>query len=172
LEESKLFPQIDVFVRYKKEMKEQMYDIGVAFPLPIFNTNSNNVEAREKEKESIQIEIQAVTETVKRDILVALRKIRLALSKINRFERSILKDSERSKLLIKEFYSMGGTEFITLLEQEKVYQEMILSYWSAVQEYYFAFFLLEKAIGRVIFYSNRNEWESINFKTIYNKNYK
>ncbi len=154
MEKSKRFPKIDVFISYRREMLNQMYMAGIAFPLPILNANSGNINAQEEEKNAIQEEINAIMFNVKQEIFIALRKMEYSLLKIRRYRKSIMKDSKRTRNLIKQYYSQGGVDFIKLLQQEKIYQEVIISYWTSVLDYYSALFTLEQTIGRIFLHKN------------------
>ncbi len=164
LEESKVFPTVSVFVRHRRDINDKIYDVGISFPIPLLNSNSGNIDARVEEKKAIESEINGLRLDIRQEIRIALRRMKIALIKIKRYKKSILRDAKTTTRLIREFYSLGGTEFNQLLQQEKLYQEMILAYWSAVQNYYKAIFDIEIAIGRVMFesrtYLNKNRKKS------------
>ncbi len=160
MEKSKVFPRVSVFLRHRRDINDKIYDVGISFPIPLLNTNSGNIDARKYEKKAIESEINGLLLDIRQEIRIALRRMKIALIKIKRYRKSILRDTKTTTRLIREFYTLGGAEFNQLLQQEKIYQQMILAYWSAVQDYYKSIFDIEIAIGRAIFesksYLNRN----------------
>jgi cobalt-zinc-cadmium efflux system outer membrane protein len=138
-------PNIDtqVSVRHMNTNGDEVADVMVGIPIPVFNRNQGNIAAAEAEWVAACREIERIELELQDRLAIAYRRYANAKQQAEKYTGSIVPRAERSLSLVTQGYENGQVEYLTLLLAQQTYLQAQLASLDALRELRTAAALIE-----------------------------
>ena len=103
------------------------FNIGVSFPLPLWNRNGGNIQAAEAARDQAEIALEKVKAQVMADIASAESEYDEAFQRWLRYRNQILPKSAKVRDSVAFAYEKGGASLVDLLEAERTDNDVRLA---------------------------------------------
>ncbi len=150
-------PEFDIFLGYgfNSEVKNELapapkhggIEFGVSFPIPLFNQTKGSIASAETQKRQaelryLQAEREVTTEAINayNEYLSADKKLKFFTAGIVRTSKEVL-DEKRKE------YHNGEIHLIEVLDAQRTYNDILLSFYSVIYDKSMALVKLETAMG-------------------------
>jgi cobalt-zinc-cadmium efflux system outer membrane protein len=129
-------PDVDlsVSVRHHNVTKDDVANIQLGIPIPIFNRNQGNISKAQAEWIAANNDVKRIELDLQQRLAVAYRRYANARQQANRYLARILPRARRSLNLVKEGYDEGQVDYLTVLTSQRTFVRVNLSYLDSVQE--------------------------------------
>ena len=134
--EKEPLPNLDVSfsMRHQNISSEEVANVQVGFPLPIFNKNEGNIRAARAELAAAAKEIERIQFELKDQLAGAYRKYIDAQQETKRYRTRMIPQAKESLGLVTKGYEMGQIDYPTLLIAHKTHIEVNLAYNDALRQ--------------------------------------
>ncbi len=142
-------PEFDIFLGYgiNAEVRNELapapkfggFEVGVSFPIPLFNRNKGGISAAQSELKQSELRYIAAQNQVRNDLIQAFSNFNHTTKKLNLFKAGLVKSA-------KEYYR-GEIHLIEVLDAQRSYDEILASFYSAIYDKSQALVALESAAG-------------------------
>lgn len=129
-------PDVDlsVSVRHHNVTQDDVANVQVGIPLPIFNRNQGNIRHAEAEWMAANNEVGRIELDLQDRLAVMYRRYANARQQVDRYGRRMLPNAKKSLDLVTGGYEEGQVEHLTVLEAQQTYLEVNLSYLDSLRE--------------------------------------
>jgi cobalt-zinc-cadmium efflux system outer membrane protein len=103
------------------------FNVGVSFPLPLWNRNSGNIKAAQATRDQAEIALEKVEAQVMADIANADSEYNEALQRWQRYRDQIVPKSAKVRDSVAFAYEKGGASLVDLLEAERTDNDVRLA---------------------------------------------
>jgi len=138
-------PDIDlsVSVRHHNVTKDDVANIQLGIPIPIFNRNQGNISKAQAEWIAANSDVKRIELDLQDRLAVAYRRYANARQQADRYHIRILPRARRSLNLVKKGYDEGQVDYLSVLTSQRTFVRVSLSYLTAVQELWSAALVIE-----------------------------
>jgi cobalt-zinc-cadmium efflux system outer membrane protein len=129
-------PDVDawVSVRHNNITSDDVANVQVGVPVPIFDRNRGNISAAEAEWLAACKDIERIELSLQDRLAMAYRRYANARQQAERYSQRIVPRAERSLELVTNGYEMNQVDYLTLLTAQQTYVEVTLSYIDSLRE--------------------------------------
>jgi len=129
-------PNIDLSVsnRHHNVTNDNVTNIQVGIPIPVFNRNQGNIRSAEAEWVRACNEVKRIELDLQDRLAVAYRRYANARQQADRYSKRMVPRARRSLKLVTDGYEQGQVEYLTLLNAQQTYLEVNLSYLDSLRE--------------------------------------
>jgi cobalt-zinc-cadmium efflux system outer membrane protein len=129
-------PNIDVAinVRHMNTNGDNVADVQVGVPIPVFNRNQGNIAAAEAEWVAACRDIERIELQLQDRLATAFRRYANARQQAQRYTRSIIPKAERSLNSVTKAYENGQVDYLTLLLAQQTYIQARLASLNSLRE--------------------------------------
>lgn len=138
-------PNVDLFVsmRHHNVTSDDVSNVQVGIPIPVFDKNQGNICAAEAEWIAACRELERIELDLQDRLAMAFRRFTNARQQVQRYKMQIVPRAERSLKLVTDGYEMGQVEYLTLLTAQQTYYQVSLSYLDSLRELWAASAIIE-----------------------------
>jgi cobalt-zinc-cadmium efflux system outer membrane protein len=138
-------PNVDlaVSVRHHNVTHDDVANVQLGIPLPVFNRNQGNAGAAEAEWIAASNEVERIELDLQDRLAVAFRRYADARQQVDRYGQRIVPRARKSLELVTEGYQNGQVPYLSLLTSQQTHLEVNLSYLESLQELRTASALIE-----------------------------
>jgi cobalt-zinc-cadmium efflux system outer membrane protein len=122
--------------------------VGVSVDLPLWNRNQGGRAAARASKTRAEVELAAMRATVERDVRIALRRYRAAISAVEAFDKQVVGTLAENLELARQTLAAGKLGLLDINNVRRDLVESQLTYLNAVLEAVAARAELETSMGR------------------------
>jgi cobalt-zinc-cadmium efflux system outer membrane protein len=129
-------PNVDVMVsaRHDNVSGDDVTDVAVEFPLPLFNRNQGAVQAAQSDLVRAEAELSRLELGLQDRLATAFRRYSAARRTVERYDAQILPRAKRSLDFVTNGYDRGQVDYLSLLTSQKSYYQLQIQYLDALQE--------------------------------------
>jgi cobalt-zinc-cadmium efflux system outer membrane protein len=129
-------PNIDLMVsnRHHNVTGDNVTNVQVGIPIPIFNKNQGNILGAEAEWVAACNEVKRIELDLQDRLAVAYRRYANAQQQADRYSKRMVPRASRSLKLVTDGYEKGQINYLTLLTAQQTYLQVNLSYLDSLRE--------------------------------------
>lgn len=129
-------PNIDVMlsVRHHNITTDDVANIQVGFPLPLFDRNQGNILKAQAELSAAENRVQQIELGLTDQLAATYRRYANSRQQVNRYAQQMLPRAGRSLDFVTRGYREGQVDFLTLLTSQRTYYQVNLQYLDALQQ--------------------------------------
>ena len=129
-------PNIDLAVshRHNNITEDNVTNVQVGIPVPIFDRNQGNIRHAEAEWRAANHEVQRIELDLQDQLAVAYRRYANARQQADRYGQRMIPRAQRSLRLVTDAYEKGQAEYLTLLTAQQTYIQVNLAHLDALGE--------------------------------------
>lgn len=129
-------PNIDLMVsnRHHNVTGDNVTNVQVGIPIPIFNKNQGNILGAEAEWVAACNEVKRIELDLQDRLAVAYRRYVNAQQQADRYSKRMVPRASRSLKLVTDGYEKGQINYLTLLTAQQTYLQVNLSYLDSLRE--------------------------------------
>ena len=129
-------PNIEVLVSHRRHnvTDDNVTNVQVGIPIPIFNRNQGNIRSAEAEWVAACNEVKRIQLDIQDRLAVAYRQYANARQQADRYRERMIPRARRSLKLVTDGYEKGQVEYLTLLTAQQTYLQVNLSYLDSLRE--------------------------------------
>jgi len=130
-------PNIDlsVSVRHHNVTHDDVANVQVGFPIPIFDKNQGNIRSAEAEWLAANNEVRRIELDLQDRLAVAYRRYANARQQADRYRQRMIPKARKSLELVTRGYEMGQVKYLTLLTAQQTHLQVNLAYLDSLQEF-------------------------------------
>ncbi len=150
-------PEFDVFLGYgiNAEVRNELapapkfggFEVGVSFPIPLFNRNKGGISAAQSELKQSELRYIAAQNQVRNELIQAFNNFNHTTKKLNLFKAGLVKSAKDALDQKRGEYYRGEIHLIEVLDAQRSYDEILASFYSAIYDKSQALVALESAAG-------------------------
>ncbi len=150
-------PEFDIFLGYgiNAEVRNELapapkfggFEVGVSFPIPLFNRNKGGISAAQSELKQSELRYIAAQNQVRNELIQAFNNFNHTTKKLNLFKAGLVKSAKDALDQKKGEYYRGEIHLIEVLDAQRSYDEILASFYSAIYDKSQALVALESAAG-------------------------
>lgn len=129
------YPNIDVMlsVRHHNVTSDDVANIQVGFPLPLFDRNQGNIFKAQAELAIAESRLQKVELNLRDQLATTFRRYANSRQQVQRYQQQMLPRAQRSLDFVTKGYRQGQVDFLTLLTSQRTYYQVNLQYLDALR---------------------------------------
>ena len=129
-------PNVDVSVsvRHHNVSSDDVANVQVGIPIPIFDRNQGNIRSAEAEWIAASNDVLRIQLDLQDRLAVAFRRYADARQQVDRYANRMLPRAERSLKLVMAGYEKGQVPYLTLIESQQMHIQVNLSHLDSLQE--------------------------------------
>ncbi len=129
-------PNVDawVSVRHQGVTGDDVVNVQVGIPIPIFDANQGNVQRTYGELAAAQKEVLRIQLDLQDRLAIAYRRYANARNQVDRYADRILTRARRSLELVQKAYDKGQVDYLTLITAQRTYYQVSLTHLDALAE--------------------------------------
>ncbi len=129
-------PNVDVSVsvRHHNVTSDDVANVQLGIPLPIFNRNQGNIRAARAEWMAASSDFRRIELSLQDRLAIAFRRYVNARQQADRYRQRILPRAQLSLELVTKGYDKGQVRYLTLLTAQQTYLQVNLSYLDSMRE--------------------------------------
>ena len=130
-------PNVDLFVsvRHHNVTQDDVANVQLGVPIPIFNKNQGNILSAQAEWVAARSEVKRIELELQDRLAVAHRRYANARQQVTRYRERMVPRAEKSLALVTGGYEHGQVQYLTLLNAQQTYIQVNLAYLDALQEF-------------------------------------
>jgi cobalt-zinc-cadmium efflux system outer membrane protein len=130
-------PNVDlsVSVRHHNVTRDDVLNVQVGFPIPIFNRNQGNIRSAEAEWIAANNEVRRIELDLQDRLAVAYRRYANARQQADRYRQRMIPKARKSLELVTNGYEKGQVKYLTLLTVQQTHVQVNLAYLESLQEF-------------------------------------
>lgn len=150
-------PEFDIFLGYgiNAEVRNELapapkfggFEVGVSFPIPLFNRNKGGISAAQSELKQSELRYIAAQNQVRNELIQAFNNFNHTTKKLNLFKAGLVKSAKDALDQKRGEYYRGEIHLIEVLDAQRSYDEILASFYSAIYDKSQALVALESAAG-------------------------
>ena len=109
-------------------------EIGVSFPLPLFNRNQGAILQAQQEVIAAERALQRVELNLQTRLAPTFERYANARNQVQRYREAILPAAQETLDLTRRMYEAGETNFLALLTAQRTYSQTNLNYLESLRE--------------------------------------
>ena len=113
---------------------DDVTNVMVAVPLPIFNRNQGNIQQAQSELMAAQADIERLSLELRQRLAGVFERYATARDQVTRYEKDILPSADESLKLVNAGYRAGETPFTTVLTAQRTYLQAQTAHLDALRE--------------------------------------
>ncbi|MFA5713355.1 MAG: TolC family protein, partial [Bacteroidales bacterium] len=123
------------------------FEVGLSFPIPIFNRNKGEILAAQYEKRANQYLLKEAENKLSDEVFSAYDRFRYCSQKLELFKSGLVKNAMDALEEKKREYYQGKIHMIEVLDAQRSYDEILSSFYSVIYNKSQALVNLESTIG-------------------------
>lgn len=129
-------PDIDLLVahRHHNVTDENVTNVQVGIPVPLFNKNQGNIRSAEAEWRAAGKELKRIELVLQDRLAVTYRRYTNAVQQMQRYRERMIPRAKTSLKLVTDGYEKGQVQYLTLLTAQRTYWQVSLSYLDSIKE--------------------------------------
>ena len=129
------YPNIDVMlsVRHHNFTSDDVANIQVGFPLPLFDRNQGNIFKAQAELTVTESRLQKIELNLRDQLATTFRRYANSRQQVQRYQQQMLPRAQRSLDFVTKGYRQGQVDFLTLLTSQRTYYQVNLQYLDALK---------------------------------------
>ncbi|MFP6621403.1 MAG: TolC family protein [Pirellulaceae bacterium] len=129
------YPNIDVMlsVRHHNITTDDVANIQVGFPLPLFDRNQGNIFKAQSELSVAESRLQKAELNLQDQLAITFRRYANSRQQVQRYQEQMLPRAQRSLDFVTTGYRQGQVDFLTLLTSQRTYYQVNLQYLDALR---------------------------------------
>lgn len=129
-------PDVDVSVsvRHHNVTTDEVANVQVGIPIPIFDANGGNVQRASAELIAAESNVRRIELDLQDRLAVAYRRYANAQQQADRYAERILPRARKSLELVQSAYENGQIDYLTLINSQRSYIRASLAHLDAVRE--------------------------------------
>lgn len=130
------YPNVDVMlsVRHHNITSDDVANIQVGFPLPLFDRNQGNIFKAQAELSAADYRVQQIEYGLTDQLAVSFRRYANSRHQVDRYRQQMLPRAHKSLDYVTKGYREGQVDFLTLLTSQRTYYQVNLQYLDAVRQ--------------------------------------
>ncbi|MDP3436341.1 MAG: TolC family protein [Bacteroidales bacterium] len=150
-------PEFDIFIGYgvNAEVKNELapapkhngIEFGISFPIPLFNRGKGEILAARANEREAEIRYRQAQMQVRSEVVNAFNAYLFADKKMKLFTSGLVKSAKEVLEARREEYYNGEVHLIEVMDAQRSYDEILLSFYSTIYEKSKALVMLESSIG-------------------------
>ena len=124
--------EVALWTKYDATVHDTLADVGVAFPLPVFDRNQGNIVKAEAELIAAQRELRRVELDLHNRLTVSFEEYATARWQVDAYRSTILPSAQKSLEMTRIGYREGEFGYLTLLTAQRTYFSVNLDYLSSL----------------------------------------
>lgn len=138
-------PDVDlsVSVRHHNVTGDDVANVQVGIPLPIFDRNQGNIHSAEAEWSAARSDTRRIELELQDRLATAYRKYANSRQQVDRYRQRMVPRARRSLELVTHGYAKGQVKYLTLLNSQQTFIEVNLAYLEALREFRASFSSIE-----------------------------
>lgn len=150
-------PEFDIFLGYgiNAEVRNELapapkfgcFEVGVSFPIPLFNRNKGGISVAQSELKQSELRYIAAQNQVRNELIQAFNNFNHTTKKLNLFKAGLVKSAKDALDQKRGEYYRGEIHLIEVLDAQRSYDEILASFYSAIYDKSQALVALESAAG-------------------------
>ncbi|OFY91108.1 MAG: hypothetical protein A2266_01435 [Bacteroidetes bacterium RIFOXYA12_FULL_40_10] len=150
-------PEFDLFIGYginaevKNELapspKHNCVEFGISFPIPLFNRGKGEILAARANEREAEIRYRQAQMQVRSEVVNAFNAYLFADKKMKLFTSGLVKSAKEVLEAKREEYYNGEIHLIEVMDAQRSYDDILLSFYSTIYEKSKALVMLESSIG-------------------------
>ena len=138
-------PDIDLLVahRHHNVTNENVTNVQIGIPIPLFNRNQGNIRSAEAEWRAASRERERIELGLQDRLAVEYRRYANAVQQSQRYRERMIPRAKTSLKMVTNGYEKGQVQYLTLLTAQRTYWQVSLSYLDAIKELRVATSLIE-----------------------------
>ena len=127
------YPNIDVMLslRHNNITSDDLANIQVGFPLPLFDRNQGNIMRAQAELSAAQSRVEQIELELTDQLAVMFRQYKNSHQQVVRYRDQMLPRARKSLDFVTKGYREGQVDFLTLLTSQRTYYQVTLQLLSA-----------------------------------------
>lgn len=128
-------PNVDLTVshRYHNVTRDDVTNIQVGIPIPLFDKNQGNIRRAEAAWAAARNEVLRQELELQDRLAVAFRRYKNARQQVERYGKRILPRAQESLRLVRQGYRQGQVQYLTLLTAQQTYLQVSLAHLAALR---------------------------------------
>ena len=114
--------------------RESVVEVGVSIPLPLFNREQGNIAQAASRRVQTRAEGEALEVTIRREVLVALRRYETAQRAVQILQTGVLQPNQESFQIVQLAYKLGELRLLDIINQQRIVIEAETSFVDAQTE--------------------------------------
>jgi cobalt-zinc-cadmium efflux system outer membrane protein len=135
--------EVGVGLRHDNHSGDDLTDVQIGFPLPIFNRNQGNIYAARAELLAAEGDMRQIELGLQDRLAMAFRRYDNARHEVQRYADRILPRARQSLELVRKGYEERQIDYLTLLASQRTFFQTSLAYLQSVRELREAAILIE-----------------------------
>ena len=129
-------PNVDlsVSVRHHNVTQNNVANVQVGIPIPIFNKNQGNIRSAKAKQMVANNEVKRIELDLQDRLAVAYRRYANARQQTERYSQRMVPKAKKSLELVTAGYEKGQVKYLTLLTAQQTYLQVNLSYLASLRE--------------------------------------
>ena len=150
-------PEFDIFIGYgvNAEVKNELapapkhngIEFGISFPIPLFNRGKGEILAARTYEREAEIRYRQAQMQVRSEVVNAFNAYLFADKKMKLFTSGLVKSAKEVLEAKREEYYKGDIHLIEVMDAQRSYYDILLSFYSTIYEKSKALVLLESSVG-------------------------
>lgn len=130
-------PDVDlsISVRHHNVTHDDVANVQVGFPIPIFDKNQGNIRRAEAEWMAANNEVRRIELDLQDRLAVAYRRYANARQQADRYRQRMIPKARKSLALVTSGYEQGQVKYLTLLTAQQTHLQVNLAYLDSLQEF-------------------------------------
>ena len=130
------YPNVDVMlsVRHHNLTSDDVANIQVGFPLPLFDRNQGNIFKAQAELSAAESRAQQIELGLTNQLAATFRRYANSRQQVDRYTQQMLPRAHKSLDYVTKGYREGQVNFLTLLISQRTYYQVNLQYLNAVRQ--------------------------------------
>ena len=148
-EKAAVVPDVRLGAGMEREEGVDATTLGVSLSVPIWYRNRGAIEEAQAEVVMSEAELRKTRIELTRETAESYRKYRMALDRVELFEKGLLKEAQEALRIAEKSYRFGETDLLNYLDTQRVQREVLLEYNRALFELALAMAEIEKLLGEI-----------------------
>ncbi len=148
-EKASVVPDVRLGAGMEREEGVDATTLGVSLSLPLWYRNRGGIEEAQAELIMSEAELKKTRIELTREVAESYRKYRMALDRVELFERGLLKEAEEALRIAEKSYRYGETDLLNYLDTQRIQREVLLEFNRAIFELTLAVTEIEKLLGEI-----------------------
>lgn len=150
-------PEFDLFIGYgvNAEVKNEIapapkhngIEFGISFPIPLFNRGKGEILAARTMEREAEIRYRQAQMEVRSEVVNAFNAYQFADKKMKLFTSGLVKSAKDVLEARREEYYKGDIHLIEVMDAQRSYDDILLSFYSTIYEKSKALVMLESSVG-------------------------
>jgi cobalt-zinc-cadmium efflux system outer membrane protein len=130
-------PNVDlsVSIRHHNVTRDDVANVQVGFPIPVFDRNQGNIRRAEAEWIVANNEVRRIELDLQDRLAVAFRRYANARQRADRYRQRMIPKARKSLALVTNGYEKEQVEYHTLLTAQQTHLQVNLAYLDSLQEF-------------------------------------